>query len=116
MRHIFIIICGLFCYSVLSAQNPLVTSDSLAQQAWVNSQYAQMSLDEKLGQLFMVSVASNQSKQTTDKIKNLIVQEHLGGVIFPRVDRYVKQNLPIIIKLYLKSLYWSGWMPSGDFP
>ncbi|SDS74289.1 beta-glucosidase [Maribacter dokdonensis] len=84
MRHIFIIICGLFCYSVLSAQNPLVTGDSLAQQAWVNSQYAQMSLDEKLGQLFMVSVASNQSKQTTDKIKNLIVQEHLGGVIFSK--------------------------------
>jgi len=84
MRHIFIIICGLFCYSVLSAQNPLVTSDSLGQQAWVNSQYAQMSLDEKLGQLFMVSVASNQSKQTTDKIKNLIVQEHLGGVIFSK--------------------------------
>ncbi|WP_340157047.1 glycoside hydrolase family 3 N-terminal domain-containing protein [uncultured Maribacter sp.] len=84
MRHIFIIICGLFCYSVLSAQNPLVTSDSLAQQAWVNSQYAQMSLDEKLGQLFMVSVASNQSKQATDKIKNLIVQEHLGGVIFSK--------------------------------
>ncbi|SEC17056.1 beta-glucosidase [Maribacter dokdonensis] len=84
MRHIFIIICGLFCYSVLSAQNPLVTSDSLAQQAWVKSQYAQMSLDEKLGQLFMVSVASNQSKQATDKIKNLIVQEHLGGVIFSK--------------------------------
>ncbi|WP_321826975.1 glycoside hydrolase family 3 N-terminal domain-containing protein [Maribacter dokdonensis] len=84
MRHIFIIICGLFCYSVLSAQNPLVTGDSLAQQAWVNSQYAQMSLDEKLGQLFMVSVASNQSKQATDKIKNLIVQEHLGGVIFSK--------------------------------
>lgn len=84
MRHIFIIICGLFCYSVLSAQNPLVTSDSLGQQAWVNSQYAQMSLDEKLGQLFMVSVASNQSKQATDKIKNLIVQEHLGGVIFSK--------------------------------
>lgn len=84
MRHIFIIICGLFCYSVLSAQNPLVTSDSLAQQAWVNSQYAKMSLDEKLGQLFMVSVASNQGKQATDKIKNLIVQEHLGGVIFSK--------------------------------
>ncbi|KSA14322.1 Beta-N-acetylglucosaminidase [Maribacter dokdonensis DSW-8] len=43
-----------------------------------------MSLDEKLGQLFMVSVASNQSKQATDKIKNLIVQEHLGGVIFSK--------------------------------
>ena len=41
-----------------------------------------MSLDEKLGQLFMVSVASNQSKTATDKIKNLIRSQKIGGVIF----------------------------------
>ena len=66
------------------AQNPLVTEDSLAQQNWVNKQYDQMSLDEKLGQLFMVSVASNQNKNATDAIKNLIEKEHLGGVIFSK--------------------------------
>jgi len=84
MRHIFIIFCGLFCYSGILAQNPLVTSDSLAQKAWVDNQYAQMNLDQKLGQLFMVSVASNQSKQSTDLIKNLIIEENLGGVIFSK--------------------------------
>jgi len=84
MRHIIILICGLFCYSSSLAQNPLVTNDSLAQKAWVDGQYAGMSLDEKLGQLFMVSVASNQSNQATNQIKNLIVQEHLGGVIFSK--------------------------------
>ncbi|WP_437372011.1 glycoside hydrolase family 3 N-terminal domain-containing protein [Maribacter litoralis] len=84
MRHIFIIICGLLCCTNILAQNPLVTSDSLAQQSWVDSQYAQMSLDQKLGQLFMVSVASNQSKQATDKIKDLIIKENLGGVIFSK--------------------------------
>lgn len=84
MRYIFILICGLFCYTNAFAQNPLVTKDSIAQQAWVDGQYAQMSLDQKLGQLFMVSVASNQSKQATDQIKNLIVKESLGGVIFSK--------------------------------
>ena len=84
MRHILILICGLFYYAGLLAQNPLVTKDSLAQKAWVDNQYAHMSLDEKLGQLFMVSVASNQSNQATNQIKNLIVQEHLGGVIFSK--------------------------------
>lgn len=84
MRYIFILIYGLFCCSVALAQNPLVTKDSTDQQRWVDAQYAQMSLDQKLGQLFMVSVASNQSKQATDIIKNLIVKEHLGGVIFSK--------------------------------
>ncbi|SIQ78655.1 glycoside hydrolase family 3 N-terminal domain-containing protein [Maribacter ulvicola] len=84
MRHIFIVICGIFCYSTLLAQNPLVTKDSTHQQRWVDDQYAQMSLDQKLGQLFMVSVASNQSKQSTDGIKKLIAQESLGGIIFSK--------------------------------
>ncbi len=66
------------------AQNPLQTSDSLAQQQWVEAKYGQMSLDEKLGQLFMVSIASDQSQAATDQIKSLIAKEHLGGVIFSK--------------------------------
>ena len=66
------------------AQHPLVTKDSLEQQRWVDAQYDQLTLDQKLGQLFMVSVASNQGKQATDQIKDLIVKEQLGGVIFSK--------------------------------
>ena len=84
MRLILIIFCGLFCCSSLLAQNPLVTKDSLAQKNWVDRQYDKMTLNEKLGQLFMVSVASNQNKQATDQIKNLIIKENLGGVIFSK--------------------------------
>tara|TARA_R110002074_G_scaffold203432_3_gene371344 strand:- start:7507 stop:10416 length:2910 start_codon:yes stop_codon:yes gene_type:complete len=84
MRLILIFFCGLFCCSSLLAQNPLVTEDSIAQKTWVDSQYKKMTLNEKLGQLFMVSVASNQNKQATDQIKNLIIKENLGGVIFSK--------------------------------
>jgi len=63
-------------------KNPLVTRDSTAQQKWVETQYGAMSLDEKLGQLFMVMVASDQNKSSTDEIKVLIEKEKLGGVIF----------------------------------
>ncbi|MDE3743534.1 glycoside hydrolase family 3 N-terminal domain-containing protein [Maribacter polysaccharolyticus] len=61
---------------------PLVANDSLGQLQWVDTQYDTMTLDEKLGQLFMVSVASDQDKASIEKIKNLIKQEHIGGVIF----------------------------------
>lgn len=67
----------------LNAQkNPLVSRDSIAQKSWVDVQYGEMSLNERLGQLFMVMVASDQDKASTDKIKFLIQKEKIGGVIF----------------------------------
>ncbi|WP_437395729.1 glycoside hydrolase family 3 N-terminal domain-containing protein [Flagellimonas lutimaris] len=72
----------LFCLQAVGQINPLVVKDSIAQAAWVENQYANMSLQEKVGQLFMVSVASNQSKTATDRIKNLVKEQGVGGVIF----------------------------------
>ncbi|MBU3024394.1 glycoside hydrolase family 3 N-terminal domain-containing protein [Zobellia galactanivorans] len=65
-----------------AAQHPLLTKDSLAQSKWVDARYSEMTLDEKLGQLFMVMVGSDQAKSSTDKIKALIKEQHIGGVIF----------------------------------
>ncbi|WP_339654788.1 glycoside hydrolase family 3 N-terminal domain-containing protein [uncultured Maribacter sp.] len=84
MRLVLIVFCGLFCCSSLLAQNPLFTEDSLVQKTWVDREYDKMTLNEKLGQLFMVSIASNQNKEATDQIKNLISKENLGGVIFSK--------------------------------
>ncbi|SHH09936.1 glycoside hydrolase family 3 N-terminal domain-containing protein [Flagellimonas flava] len=82
----------LCCVVLRGQQNPLITNDTIAQQAWVNIQYDAMSLDERIGQLFMVSVASNQAKSSTDRIKTLIAQHQIGGVIFSRggPDRQAK--------------------------
>ncbi|MDO6819722.1 glycoside hydrolase family 3 N-terminal domain-containing protein [Zobellia sp. 1_MG-2023] len=68
--------------SVSAQQHPLVTKDSLAQSNWVDARYNEMTLDQKLGQLFMVMVASDQAKSSTDKIKSLIKEQQIGGVIF----------------------------------
>ncbi|ADV50389.1 Beta-N-acetylhexosaminidase [Cellulophaga algicola DSM 14237] len=69
--------------SIAYAQrNPLVVADSLSQKKWVEAKYNAMSLEERVGQLFMVSVASNQNKAATDKIKQIILENHIGGVIF----------------------------------
>nr|WP_318345084.1 glycoside hydrolase family 3 N-terminal domain-containing protein [Muricauda sp. D6] len=66
----------------MGQKNPLVTQDSLAQMAWVENKYNNMSLQERIGQLFMVSVASNQDKASTDKIQKLVGELGIGGVIF----------------------------------
>lgn len=76
-----------FFFGSLFAQqqeNPLITADFELQKQWVDSIYGQMTLEEKIGQLFMVDVFSNQPKEQTDKVKQLIEEYHIGGIIFSK--------------------------------
>lgn len=72
----------LFDVPVYGQTNPLKATDSLDQKRWVDTTYDQMSLDERIGQLFMVMVASDQGKSGSDKVAALIQKEKIGGVIF----------------------------------
>lgn len=49
-------------------------------QKWVDSVYNSMSLNERLGQLFMVAAYSN--KNQNSNIEKLITENKIGGVIF----------------------------------
>src|SRR5690554_4992813 len=65
--------------------NPLIVKDDFEnQKKWVDSIYVNMTLQEKLGQLFMVDIFSSDPKSKSDRIKNLITEYHLGGVIFSK--------------------------------
>ncbi|WP_053977789.1 glycoside hydrolase family 3 N-terminal domain-containing protein [Mangrovimonas xylaniphaga] len=64
--------------------NPLLAENPVAQQKWVDSIYNGMSLEEKLGQLFMVQVFSSQDAKTREKIENLIAEHHIGGIIYSK--------------------------------
>ncbi|HET7361902.1 MAG TPA: glycoside hydrolase family 3 N-terminal domain-containing protein [Salinimicrobium sp.] len=75
------IIFNLFFGSLFAQNpNPLIAPDFEAQKAWVDSIYGQMSLEEKIGQLFMVQVASENPE--SEKIEKLIEEYHIGGLIF----------------------------------
>ncbi len=64
--------------------NPLKTTDSVSQQRWVDTQYDGMTLQEKVGQLFMVRAFSNQGSEHVESIKKLIKENHIGGLIFSK--------------------------------
>lgn len=49
---------------------------------WVDSTYNNMSLQEKVGHLFMVATYSNRNLAHTDSITKLITDNHIGGLIF----------------------------------
>ncbi|MDC7993494.1 glycoside hydrolase family 3 N-terminal domain-containing protein [Altibacter sp. HG106] len=71
----------------VSAQqiNPLTVPEDLAnQQRWVDSVYGTMSLQEKIGQLFMVDVFSSDPQAKIDKVNDLIDNYYIGGVIFSK--------------------------------
>ena len=68
----------------LSAQrlDPLRTKDFVAQEIWVDSIMNAMSVDEKIGQLFMVQAYSNLDKKHEDFIIKMITKYHVGNLIF----------------------------------
>ena len=66
------------------AQNidPLRTKDYEAQEIWVDSILKNMTVDEKIGQLFMVQAYSNLDKKHENFIANMITKYHVGNLIF----------------------------------
>lgn len=87
MKKLFITTLILFFFSFLSAQEfyPLLSEkDQTNQKKWVDSIYNSMSIQEKVGQLFMVDVFSKDSKDKTDLINLLIKDYYIGGIIFSK--------------------------------
>ena len=86
MRH-FITFLVILLYTTIGfcqTNNPLEKKDAVAQTKWVDSIYDGMSLPEKIGQLFMVDVFSSDPKVKVDKVKALIRDHKIGGVIFSK--------------------------------
>lgn len=74
-----------FFFSTAQQINPLIVADEYEmQRQWVDSIYGNMSLQEKVGQLFMADVYSSDPKEKIAKVKNLITEYHLGGIIFSK--------------------------------
>ncbi len=87
MRYILSLITFILVLNTATSQDanhPLAAQDIQAQKKWVDSLYNAMPLEEKIGQLFMVQVFSNQDKATENKIAQLINDHHIGGLIYSK--------------------------------
>ena len=62
--------------------DPLRTKDFDAQEIWVDSILNNMTIDEKIGQLFMVQAYSNLDQKHEDFITEMITKYHVGNLIF----------------------------------
>ncbi len=50
--------------------------------SWADSVYSELSMEQRIGQLFMVAAYSGTAKYNENVIQNLIRSHHIGGLIF----------------------------------
>lgn len=78
-----IVVLAVFCVVFGYAQtDPLLTPDVKAQKRWVNKTIKKMTIDEKIGQLFMVQAYSNLDEKHEKFITDMITKYHVGNLIF----------------------------------
>lgn len=114
---------------LLQAQelDPLKAKDEFAQKKWVDSLLNTMTIDEKIGQLFMVQAYSNSDEKHSEVIDSLIEKYNIGGLIFMQgtpekqavlTNRYqLKSKIPLLIgfdgewglDMRLKNTYRFPW-------
>ena len=81
--YIFLFTLLISLNGIAQTANPLLAKDAAAQKKWVDSIYDSMSLEQKVGQLFMASIWS-QNDNEADTIRKLIKENHIGGLIFSK--------------------------------
>ena len=76
-----LLLLGLMSFHFM-APPVLVTEDSKEQKQWVDSIMNKLTLEEQIGQLFMVAAYSNGNQAHFNEIDRLITEYNLGGLIF----------------------------------
>lgn len=85
MKYTFLTILLSIQFIFAQKNNPLISNDSEEQKKWVENTYKNMSLDEKIGQLFIISVFSSHiGTKNTENVKDFIKKYHIGGIIFSK--------------------------------
>jgi len=80
MRHYpTFLITAIFLFTVAFIPNKSIPLD---KAGWVEYQLQRLTLEERIGQLFMVAAYSNQGEKHHEFIENLIQRYNIGGLIF----------------------------------
>lgn len=91
-KHILFLISMLYV-TVQAQDNSHPLYKDAQQAAWIDSVYNNMSMDQKIGQLFMVAAYSNKGSSHKEELKRLIQEEEIGGMIFMQDDAQVQVEM-----------------------
>lgn len=102
------------------------SENSKKANRWIEKEIKSMTLDEKIGQLFMIAIYSNKGQEYEDQILETIRKYHLGGLIFFQgtptqqvniINRY-RQAAPCPLLVGLDAEHGAGWrlQSAMEFP
>lgn len=60
---------------------------------WVHKNYNSLSQDQKLGQLFIIALYTNKGEDYINNVRNIVVNEQIGGLILMQDDATKEINL-----------------------
>jgi len=86
MRKFLILFFVIFSSSMIAqvSSSPLDAIDKIQQKSWVDSTYNALSIKERIGQLYMIQVFSNQDKASKKSTLDQIKKYQIGGVIYSK--------------------------------
>ena len=71
----------------------LTKADERKANDWVNKTYNSLSQEEKLGQLFIIALYTNKGEDYINNVRNIVVNEKIGGLILMQDDAAREINL-----------------------
>jgi len=77
-----VLICSLFLSVTFQIPAKLRTPVAATEQSWVDSVFNSLTLDQKIGQFFMIATYSNRNEAYYRQTEQLIQNHQVGGLIF----------------------------------
>ncbi len=74
---------------------------NLKAEKYADSLYKSLSLDEKIGQLYIIALYNNRGEEEIQKIRNLVENEKIGGLILMQED--VEKHIALLNEFQGKS-------------
>lgn len=74
---------------------------NLKAEEYADSLYNSLSLDEKIGQLYIIALYNNRGEEEIQKIRNLVEKEKIGGLILMQED--VEKHIALLNEFQGKS-------------
>lgn len=95
MKYYFLILLGVFSLGKAQYQ-PMNWNEEKEKEAqlWVKKTYDELSLDEKLGQLFILALYTNKGQEHIEEVRKMVKEEKIGGLILMQED--IHQHIKLV--------------------
>jgi beta-N-acetylhexosaminidase len=74
-------------YSSINKKDKSFVKGVSLEDSWAQKQLSEMTLEEKIGQFFMVPAYSNQGAKHLQEVEDLVKNQKVGGIIFFQGER-----------------------------